>query len=145
MTIRPLLFGIYHAIRCGGQLSRRPAFEPVFMRHSSQATCTSRWTLLDALLLDTRLRPRARRMSLRPWSHLSCAVAWTLLATCSLRTSSRLRRRSTLRAAKTCCGRTAILVRIGSAVLTLSSAKVGLHLTQRVPLVLYWVRCSVKI
>ena len=47
------------------------------------------------------------------------------VATCSLGTSSRLRRRSTLRATKTCCARTTIRGRRRSAVLTLSSNRTG--------------------
>ena len=86
-----------------------------------------------------KLRTLARRRAPRSWSQLACALAWTVLATCSLRTSSRLRRRSTLRATKT---RTTIRGRRRSAVLTLSSNRTG---PQLVPLVLCLGRCSVKL
>ena len=109
-------------MRKGGvALLRRPISEPLFMTHPSEVGSTSQLTLLAAMLLDTRCRTLARRRVPRSWSQLACALAWTVLATCSLRTSSRLRRRSTLRTTKTCCARTTIRGRRRSAVLTLSS------------------------
>ena len=124
---------------------RQPNFEPHLMTHPSQVGSTSPWTLFAAMLLETRCRAVARRRAPRTWSQLTCALAWTVLATCSLRTSSLLRRRSTRRATRTCCARTTIRGRRRSAVLTLSSHKTDLHLTQLVPLVLCLVRCPVKL
>ena len=47
---------------------RRPTFEPLFTTHPSEVGSTSPWTLLAAMLLDTRCRTLARRMVPRSWS-----------------------------------------------------------------------------
>ena len=78
-----LLFRDTPCEKGGVALLRRPTFEPLFMTHPSEVGSTSPWTLLAAMLLDTRCRTLARRRAPRSWSQLACALAWTVLATCS--------------------------------------------------------------
>ena len=133
-------FGIHHA-KTGGRTATSAQFEPLFMTHPlSSRVCLSMDTPRRDVAGHTLSNSCKKKGNLghgRSWKVHYPGQCWPRVP---LRTSSRLRRRSTRRATKTCCARTAIRGRSRPAVLTLSSNKTG-----PVPLELCLVRCSVKL
>ena len=55
-------------------LLRRLTFEPLFTTRPPEVGSTSPWTLLAAMMLDTRCRTLARRRAPRSWSQLALSI-----------------------------------------------------------------------